>query len=74
MNFFYKASPIELAAWLAIRSRPLLISIALIFSPGALTATADGTLTLESAVKLTLAQNPQLQAFDFRDEALQGQL
>lgn len=74
MNFFYKASPIELAAWLAIRSRPLLISIALIFSPGALTATADGTLTLESAVERTLAENPQLQVFDLRNEALQGQL
>ncbi len=53
--------------------QPLLVSIVLIFSHGGLASAADGTLTLESAMELTLAQNPQLRVFDFRDEAFHGQ-
>ncbi len=74
MIFFYKTSSIDVSAWIAILLRPLLVCITLIFSHGALAASAASTLTLESAVERTLAQNPQLQVFDFRNEALQGQL
>ncbi len=58
---------------LSMRLQPLMVSIILIFSHSALASAADGTLTLESAMELTLAQNPQLRVFDFRAEALQGQ-
>ena len=57
---------------LSKRLQPLLVITILIFSQGTLAA-EDGALTLESAMELTLAQNPQLRVFDFRDEALQGQ-
>ncbi len=55
------------------RLQPLLVSIILIVTNGALASAADGTLSLESAMELTLTQNPQLRVFDFRVEALQGQ-
>ncbi|MGB4248658.1 MAG: TolC family protein [Pseudohongiellaceae bacterium] len=63
----------DLPQWLWKRSQPLLVSFILIFSHGAPVSAAEDTLTLESAMELTLAQNPELRVFDFRDEALQGQ-
>ncbi|WP_417532419.1 TolC family protein [Marinobacter lipolyticus] len=66
----FNNSPQQL--WLWKRLQPLFVSI-ILFSYSTLVSSAEGTLSLESAMELTLTQNPQLRVFDFRDEALRGQ-
>jgi len=66
----FNNSPQRLGLWK--RLQPLFVSI-ILFNHGALASSAEGTLSLETAMELTLTQNPQLRVFDFRDEALRGQ-